>query len=105
MKLNNSLVLGKIVPILSHFSHNNEKVIILSHKNLLFVLNSLKLHINYQYKLLSCISGIDFLNLKYRFGVVYDLLSLTYNSRIRVKVFVNEITSVNSIVEIYKNAD
>jgi NADH:ubiquinone oxidoreductase subunit C len=36
---------------------------------------------------------------------VYDLLSLTYNSRIRVKVFVNEITSVDSIVKIFKNAN
>ena len=105
MKFNNSIVLGNMIPILSYFPQSNEKTIILSHKNLLFSLNCLKLHINYQYKLLSCISGVDFLNLKYRFGVVYDLLSLTYNSRLRVKVFVNEITSVNSVVEIYKNAD
>lgn len=105
MKFNNFKILGSVVPILSYFPQGNEKSIILSHNNLLFSLNCLKLHINYQYKLLSCISGVDFLNLKYRFGVVYDLLSLTYNSRLRVKVFVNEITSVNSIVVIYQNAN
>jgi hypothetical protein len=55
--------------------------------------------------LLSCISGVDFIHSQYRFGVVYDLLSITYNSRIRVKIFVNEITSVDSIVKIFTNAN
>ena len=33
------------------------------------------------------------------------IISLAMNSRIRVKIFVNEITSVNSIVAIFKNAN
>jgi NADH:ubiquinone oxidoreductase subunit C len=36
---------------------------------------------------------------------VYDLLSITYNARIRIKVFINETTSVDSIVEIFQNAN
>jgi len=36
---------------------------------------------------------------------VYDLLSLTYNSRLRVKVLVNEITFVPSCVSIFINAN
>ena len=59
----------------------------------------------YQYHLLSSISGVDFLGKDYRFSVVYDLLSLTYNSRLRVKVFVNEVTSVPSVVPLYINAN
>jgi NADH-quinone oxidoreductase subunit C len=55
--------------------------------------------------MLSCISGVDFLDKTYRFCVVYDLLSLTYNSRLRVKVFVNEITSVPSSVNVFINAN
>jgi NADH:ubiquinone oxidoreductase subunit C len=37
--------------------------------------------------------------------VVYDLLSLTYNSRLRVKVFINEITAVPSACDIYINSN
>jgi NADH-quinone oxidoreductase subunit C len=55
--------------------------------------------------MLTCISGVDFLDKTYRFCVVYDLLSLTYNSRLRVKVFVNEITSVPSSVNVFINAN
>jgi NADH/F420H2 dehydrogenase subunit C len=54
---------------------------------------------------LSCISGVDFIHSHYRFGIVYDLLSLVNNSRLRVKVLVNEITSVDSIVPIFTNAN
>jgi len=105
MKFKNLTTMEDILPILSSSPLASEKTLVLSHKNLLFSLNCLKLHISYQYKLLSCISGVDFVNCKYRFGVIYDVLSLTYNSRLRVKVFVNEITSVDSIVNIYINSD
>ena len=47
---------------------------------------------------------LDFLGKDYRFSVVYDLLSLTFNSRLRLKVFINEITAISSIVSIFKNA-
>jgi NADH dehydrogenase (ubiquinone) Fe-S protein 3 len=83
----------------------DEKIIVTSHKNLLLSLKCLKQHIGYQYNMLTCISGVDFLGKDYRFSVVYDLLSLTFNSRIRLKVFVNEVTSVPSIVNIFINAD
>jgi NADH dehydrogenase (ubiquinone) Fe-S protein 3 len=105
MKYKNFTTLGDLIPMLSSFPSADEKTLILSHKQLSFSLNCLKRHINFQYKMLSCISGLDLINCKYRFGVVYDLLSLTYNTRLRVKVFVNEITSVNSIVDIYTNGD
>jgi NADH:ubiquinone oxidoreductase subunit C len=36
---------------------------------------------------------------------VYDLLSITFNSRIRVKVLVNETTPVPSTVDLFVNAD
>jgi NADH:ubiquinone oxidoreductase subunit C len=37
--------------------------------------------------------------------VVYDLLSLTYNSRLRLKVFTNELQSLPSSVKIFINAN
>lgn len=103
MKIKNINTLTSIAPILSY--NINENIAITSNNNLLFTLNCIKLHVNFQYKLLSCISGVDFNHLKYRFGVVYDFLSITYNSRLRLKVFINEITPVNSIVKLFKNAN
>jgi len=97
--------LNTVVPILTYQRLNDEKTIVVSYKKLLFTLNCLKLHLGYQYNLLTSISGVDFLGKNYRFSVVYDLLSLTFNSRIRLKVFVNGITSVPSIVNIFINAN
>jgi len=105
MKLKSLNTLKNIIPLLSISNIRDEISIVLSSNKLLFSLNCLKHHINYQYNLLSCISGIDFIHSKYRFGVVYDLLSLVMNSRIRVKIFVNEITSIDSTVIIFRNAN
>jgi NADH dehydrogenase (ubiquinone) Fe-S protein 3 len=94
-----------IVPLLSFSTNNKENIVFVSHFNLKVLLNCFRNHLNYKYTLLSCISGIDYLKNKYRFGISYDLLSIVYNSRLRVKVFVNEITSVDSICSIYVNAN
>jgi NADH/F420H2 dehydrogenase subunit C len=97
--------LRNIVPILTYQRFKDENSIVVSHDNLLFSLTCLKNHTTCQYKLLSCISGVDFLGKDYRFSVVYDLLSLVYNTRLRVKVFVNEITPVPSVVSVFINAN
>jgi NADH dehydrogenase (ubiquinone) Fe-S protein 3 len=94
-----------VVPVTTYFLLNNETILNINHKNLLFVMSYLKKHINFQYNVLSCISGVDILNNKYRFSIVYDLLSTVFNSRIRVKIHVNEVTSVDSVVSIYRNAN
>jgi NADH dehydrogenase (ubiquinone) Fe-S protein 3 len=95
----------KILPSLAYQRLDNEITLVVSVDKLIFSLNVLKNHVGYQYQLLSCVSGVDFLGKDYRFSVVYDLLSLTYSSRIRIKVFVNEITSVPSCVYIFANAN
>jgi len=94
-----------LVPVLNYQESKDEKIIVTSNKNLLFSLKCLKKHINYQYTLLTCISGVDLLGKLYRFSVVYELLSLTFNSRLRIKVFVDEITFVPSIINIFINAN
>ena len=73
-------------------------------KRLVSTLSILKNHINFQFKVLSCISGVDYPNKKKRFKIVYELLSLKYNTRLRVKVFVDELTPVESSVGIYPAA-
>jgi len=50
--------------------------------------------------MLSCISGVNFLSTKigksFRFGIVYDLLSLTFNTRVRIKIYLNEMSVISS---------
>jgi NADH dehydrogenase (ubiquinone) Fe-S protein 3 len=94
-----------LVPLLTYQEFKDERILVVSVKNFLILLTFLKKHIGYQYNLLSCISGVDLLGKSYRFCVVYDLLSLTFNSRIRIKVFIDEVTFVPSIVDLYINAN
>lgn len=97
--------INKIAPVNQVATHNEENIIVCSNQVLLDILTILKLDINYQYNLLSCISGVDLLGGRSRFCVAYDLLSLVHNSRIRVKVFVNESTSLESIVPLFPCAN
>jgi NADH dehydrogenase (ubiquinone) Fe-S protein 3 len=60
-------------------------------ENLIFVLTTLKLHSCCQYSCLSAVSGVDYPQRERRFEVVYDLLSVKYNSRVILKTFFDEI--------------
>jgi len=97
--------LKNIIPFILYQKYNNENIIVVTPQNFIFSLFLLKEHISFQFKMLTCISGVDLLDQKYRFSVVYDLLSLKFNSRIRVKVFVNEITPVKSLYPLYVNSN
>ena len=44
-------------------------------------------HTLYQFEILTCISGVDYPKKKHRFSIVYDILSVRYNSRFKIKVF------------------
>lgn len=94
-----------VLPVIVSQNIKDEASIVLSHTNLLLGLNVLKNHINYQYNLLSCISGVDLLHTTHRFAVIYDLLSVKFNSRLRVKVFLNETTAVQSSIPFFVNAN
>jgi NADH-quinone oxidoreductase subunit C len=50
------------------------------------------------------VCGADYPNRPLRFDVVYHLLSLTHNHRVRVKVQTDEDTPVPSVVEVYASA-
>ena len=102
MKMQKLNLYKKIIPLLISLNLNYENSVVVKYNKLLFSLKCLKSHINFQLKLLTSIAGIDFMDSKYRFGIVYELLSLTFNSRIRVKVFINELTIISSIVDIFE---
>jgi NADH dehydrogenase (ubiquinone) Fe-S protein 3 len=93
--------LSSILPILSYDYNNQTLVISVLPENLIFVLTTLKLHSCCQYSCLSAVSGVDYPQRERRFEVVYDLLSVKYNSRVRVKTFVDEVTPLTSAVSVF----
>lgn len=96
--------LTKLLPILKIQIYQKEISLIIDKNYLLTVLFFLKTHINYQFKILSCISGVDYPSNKHRFKIVYDLLSVKYNSRIRVKILTDELTPIESCGNIFAAA-
>lgn len=99
----------KVFPYIFCQKFNNENTYIVHKKNLLLSLLILKNHLNFQYKILSSVSGVDFLSTQFiknfRFAVVYDLLSLKFKNRIRLKVFLNEISTISSSCSVFINAN
>lgn len=95
----------EILPIFAYSFVGVEGLLHVSVSNLYMSMYCLKNHINYQFRVLSCISGVDNLVSNYRFNIVYDLLSLIFSTRIRVKIYLSEVTSINSITAVYVNAN
>ena len=93
--------LFKIFPLEKIQIFNDNLIIIVKPKFLSDVLIFLKNHTMFQFKILTCISGVDYPMNKYRFKIVYELLSIRYNFRIRVKTFTHELLSLNSCEKIY----
>jgi NADH-quinone oxidoreductase subunit C len=60
---------------------------------------------NCDFKQLIDICGVDYPERAERFDVVYNLLSLKHNFRVRVKIMTDEKTPVDSVVSIYSAAN
>ena len=84
---------------------NEELTVIVSKSILLKVLNFLKDDKLFQFKQLIDICGVDYPNRIDRFEIVYHLLSISLNQRIRVKLSVNDGDTVPSIVSIFDAAN
>jgi NADH/F420H2 dehydrogenase subunit C len=61
-------------------------------------------HTGTQFKMLMDITAVDYPTKAERFEVVYNLLSVHYNTRLRVKTYVSECTPVDSLVPVYNSA-
>lgn len=94
----------KILPIARFELYNKESSFLIQTNLVNEVLIILKNHFKYQFKVLSCISGVDYPENLYRFQLVYELLSIKFNSRVRLKVLVDELIPVNSIEKIFPGA-
>jgi len=68
-------------------------------------LTYLRDHQDYQFQQLIDLCGVDYPERGHRFDVVYHLLSLTKNHRVRVKIQTDEDTPVPTITGVYPCAD
>jgi len=82
----------------------NEIVFVIDSLYVTSFFSFLKNHINTQYKLLMDVTAVDYPSRDRRFEVVYNLCSIRYNSRIRIKICVDEVTPVSSVTHIYSSA-
>jgi NADH dehydrogenase (ubiquinone) Fe-S protein 3 len=93
--------LVKILPVFKIQIHQKDITLVVKKEYVKNVLVFLKNHTNCQFKMLTCISAVDYPAVKYRFTIVYELLSVRYNVRIRVKTFTDELTPINSVESVY----
>ena len=69
------------------------------------VITFLKYHTAAEYTMVADITAVDYPTRSQRFEVVYNLLSVRHNSRIRVKTYADEATPVPSITSLYDGAN
>lgn len=94
----------KILPAIRLELYNRESNLLVPTNLLNEILIILKSHFKYQYKVLTCVSCVDYPENVYRFQIVYELLSLKFNSRLRIKVLTDELIPVNSIEKIFSGS-
>ncbi|KDQ20551.1 hypothetical protein BOTBODRAFT_626451 [Botryobasidium botryosum FD-172 SS1] len=69
------------------------------------VITFLRDHTQCQFKAVMDITAVDFPTKRERFEVVYNLLSVKLNGRIRVKTYTDEVKPVPSITGLFRGAD
>uniref|UniRef100_A0A6M8B1Y9 NADH dehydrogenase [ubiquinone] iron-sulfur protein 3 n=2 Tax=Anthoceros TaxID=3233 RepID=A0A6M8B1Y9_ANTPU len=98
-------LIATLLKRIHQFETSKHENILYSNPDYLFQLIwFLKHHTNTRFQVLIDICGVDYPPRKRRFEVVYNLLSIRYNSRIRVQSSVNEITPIFLVVGIFPSA-
>ena len=80
-------------------------IILVDQSNLINIFKILKDEKDFAFTQLTDLCGVDLPHEEIRFQVVYNLLSMSNNSRITVKAFTDNSNSVPSIKKIYPAAD
>lgn len=96
--------ISKICPIKKIQFYNSEITLIVRTKDILDILLFFKNNFLCQFKILTSISGVDYPKSQYRFAIVYDLLSVRYNTRLKIKIYTYELASVFSATNIFSAA-
>jgi NADH dehydrogenase (ubiquinone) Fe-S protein 3 len=97
--------LTNFLPIINSTFYKNEMTLQISFKKIIPIFFFLKNHTHTQFKILSDICAVDYITKKERFEIIYNLLSIRFNSRIRIKISITELQPIESIVNIYKTSN
>jgi len=84
---------------------NGELCIYARSKKIVKVMTFLRDDINCQFKVLLDVCGVDYPERDERFDVIYNLLSMTHNQRVRVKIRTDEKKPVPSVVSVFSSAN
>jgi NADH-quinone oxidoreductase subunit C len=90
--------------VLRQWTANRELNITVRVEGIVRTLKYLRTDSNCLFEMLVDVCGVDFPDREERFEVVYNLLSLRHNQRVRVKVAVDEDTAVPSVVGVFPSA-
>lgn len=91
--------------VISSAVEGGDLVVNVQRPSIVKVLTFLRDDSNCQFTQLVDICGVDYPEREERFDVVYHLLSMTQNLRVRVKVTATEDTPVLTVAEVYSCAD
>ena len=84
---------------------NEELVVNVTRDSIVKVLTFLRDDVNCQFKMLMELCGVDYPEREDRFDVVYCLLSLSLNQRIRITIQTNMEAAVPSVVGVFSSAN
>ena len=84
---------------------NDELTIYVDKEFLLPLMEQLKTHPDFLFRTLIDVTAIDYLGEQQRFQVIYNLLSMHHNQRVRIKVSLSEGDEIPSITDIFASSD
>jgi NADH/F420H2 dehydrogenase subunit C len=88
----------------AEFTRTGEIVVQINQHSIIPFFTFIRDHSALQMKVLIDVTAVDFPTREKRFEVVYNLLSTQHNARLRVKVQIDEISTIPSIEKIYSTA-
>lgn len=89
----------------ARLTFQNEVELCIAPQGVVPVLSFLKNHHQTQFTNIVDIAGVDVPARANRFEIVYHLLSLKQNARVRVKTYTDELTPIESATKVFKGAD
>lgn len=109
MAISNEIIQEVLSPIcgtVEILEHRGDKTVLISAENLVPAAFALRDNLQTQFSMLTDITAVDWLKRKPRFDVVYFLLSITNNDRLRLKVAVDEKKAhCPTVTEVWESAN
>ena len=99
------ITLTKMIPIKRFEIFKDEIIIEITPMHIKKILTFLQLYTHSQFKLLTYITAVDYPEKNNRFTVIYDLLSLQFAIRLRIKILTSELQTIDSITSIFSAAN